>query len=314
MKNSFTALLVLLLAACGTQSKTPSTTGGDNNPVDSTQPAARVTNSEKNSKGNDPKAIPSGTADTGVNSKPGTGSKNGNGTGNNPPVYIATNDATTSLTGPDGKAIVFVGVFATWKDTDGNPFDGSYDSTYSLFYLCDAHRYEHVPNNRVIYRKYGSCDTAYDARIMMLKVNRDGSINPNGTRIKVVGNEGFIKEGRNIMTIQLDPSTMTRIHKMNAVRTFGTSSLAPGFENQKESKPQTILHAQSSFLARDSNTTNKMKAVQKQSTKLETLTPVDKPAAHFQLKPLQRQIHAMITDTVKQKVKQQVKMVRPNNN
>ena len=140
----------------------------------------------------------------------------------------------------NGNAIIYVGVFAKWN-SDGSQFDGSYDSTHSLFVLCGSNHCQHVPASEIAYQVFGSCDTAKGDRLKMFKINKNGSINPDGVKISVEGSRGFIKEGPNTRVIQLDPGTIKRIDKANTRK--ATMQPAPPVKKQEVQmvKPADVL-------------------------------------------------------------------------
>ena len=63
-------------------------------------------------------------------------------------------------------------------------------------------------------REFGSCDVALADRIKIFKIETNGSINPNGNRIILQGNNNaMIKTGASTRIIKFDPITTNRINK-----------------------------------------------------------------------------------------------------
>lgn len=123
---------------------------------------------------------------------------------------------TTGTLVDDGRnEIVFIGIFARWNYQAGEQYDGSYDTTNSLFVLCSTNRCQKVDRSQIVFQTYASCDTAKADRIKLFKINKNGSINPNGNRIEVIGNKGIIKDAGGTRIIKFDPPTIKRIDKAN---------------------------------------------------------------------------------------------------
>lgn len=122
-------------------------------------------------------------------------------------------ETTGTLVGEGSNEIIFIGISARWNYQPGEQYDGSYDTTNSLFVLCSTNRCQKVDRSQIAFQTYASCDTAKADRIKLFKINTNGSINPNGSRIKVIGTKGIIKDVNGIRTIKFDPPTIKRIDK-----------------------------------------------------------------------------------------------------
>ncbi len=353
MKNYFIALLAVMLFGCGSSPKTPSA-AGDNaaNNIDTvtahTTPGQIATSADsgvqqasfkKDSKtvaghsgnaGTTPtgKSETNSTAvtpaseltDAGTTTKPVTSAKT-NDDGNEISLSPSPDNTVTGSYFDDGNTIIYVGVFAKWNN-DGSQFDGSYDSTHSLFVLCGSNRCQHVPASDIAYQIFGSCDTAREDRIKMFKINKNGSLNPDGARISVKGNRGFIKEGNSIRTIELSPATIKRINKANTWQKAGALQLTPPV------KKAEVLATKPVDAAVSDNTKTKMVEEKKDITKklsteaklptqpsakeavkfnAENKLPPTQPATKVLQQPALRK---MAADTPKQANK--TKLLRPN--
>ena len=149
----------------------------------------------------------------------------------------STTGTGSSLVGKGNDEIIFIGSFAQWRNRNGEQFDGSYDTTHNLFVICSTNNCQPVPRSQIMLREFGSCDVALADRIKIFKIESNGSINPNGNRIILQGNNnGMIKTGATSRIIKFDPITSTRINKAviynNRMLTHPPVSLPP--KGQKE--------------------------------------------------------------------------------
>ena len=149
----------------------------------------------------------------------------------------STTGTGSSLVGKGNDEIIFIGSFAQWRNRSGEQFDGSYDTTHNLFVICSTNNCQPVPRSQIMLREFGSCDVALADRIKIFKIESNGSINPNGNRIILQGNNnGMIKTGATSRIIKFDPITSTRINKAviynNRMLTHPPVSLPP--KGQKE--------------------------------------------------------------------------------
>ncbi|MEO8763610.1 MAG: hypothetical protein ABI416_04950 [Ginsengibacter sp.] len=267
MKNISILLLVMILSGCGSQNTSPEPAGSqnrnrENGTVTDTSPGSNEVAKGSQASSNAGKTQARDgvvNENNDVISDPADKSKNNDRRGateNNPlPVDVDTkssvksddrptgislsskgNPAAAGYLDDGGKTIIYVGVFATWKPGDGDQFDGSYDSTHSLFVLCGSNHCQEVPHNEINYQVFGSCDTAKGDRIKLFKITTNGTLNPDGIRIKVTGNRGIIKEGLQTRIIELDPVTIKRIYKADANRNTGAFEVTPVLKNQKDAK------------------------------------------------------------------------------
>ena len=137
-------------------------------------------------------------------------------------------DAANNLS---GTSVLFIGVFATWHNTDGDNFDGLYDSTQSLFTLCGSNRCQHVVASEIAYDKYASCDTTNHKRVMLFMRDSLGRLNPNGVSINVVGSHGYLMGARS-QVIRLTPAAINRI---NATKVMKSQFSKPGTKDTSQS-------------------------------------------------------------------------------
>ena len=146
-------------------------------------------------------------------------------TGDIPTTASGLNTGTKSggLTDDNGgKPIVFIGVFAQWKDESGAQYDGSYDTTHNLFVFCSNHQCRKIPEDQILFRQFGSCDLALNERIQVFQMKKDGSINPYGNKLKIVGNKGIIGVGAASRFVELDQPTLYRINNAKFYNNPGT--------------------------------------------------------------------------------------------
>lgn len=139
-----------------------------------------------------------------------------------------------ALTENGEKTLVYVGTFAQWV-RDGEQFDGSYDKEHGLFVVCQSNRCQKVPISQIVFPQSGSCDVAVEDRIKLFRIKKDGTIKPEGERIKLSGTKGIIQAGHVARIIQFDPVTVTRIKKATMIK----SNFSPVDEpaKLKEVKP-----------------------------------------------------------------------------
>jgi hypothetical protein len=166
----------------------------------------------------------------------GNGASEGNSGGTVTPATGAgfTGDNNGPVTPGDGKTIVFVGIFAQWKTNAGELFDGSYDTTHHLFVFCSTDSCKPVPESEVQFPQFGSCDIALDSRLKLFRIQKNGSVDPVGSKIKLVGSKGFIKVNGNLKPVQFDAPTIKRINKAKmSVRPQTTNLVVPAVKIQK---------------------------------------------------------------------------------
>ena len=194
-------LLLVFLTACGSGPKSPASGG-----IDSAAFAS----------GNDSTGEVRTMGDTKFDADTGTIAPTGDA------------DAANNLS---GTGVLFIGVFATWHNTDGDNFDGLYDSTQSLFTLCGSNRCQHVVASEIAYDKYASCDTTNHKRVMLFMRDSLGRLNPNGVSINVVGSHGYLMGARS-QVIRLSPAAINRI---NATKPIKSQFSKPGARDTSQS-------------------------------------------------------------------------------
>ncbi|MEP7373964.1 MAG: hypothetical protein ABI675_11280 [Chitinophagaceae bacterium] len=255
MKNIFNLILILLLASCNNESKNSPVVDGqmtgkadEKNVTDSgvltKDPGTRRTN-EKEVKAagtdNPPEAFdanknavnPDAAADNPAVANLNTTDPEHKNT--EPAVNpISPGDNPESLTDGGDKTVVYVGVFARWNFRAGEQYDGSYDTTHSLFVFCSSNHCKEVPRTQIIFQEFGNCDTSIKDRIKLFKIQKNGSINPNGQRIEVIGNKGYIKVGEATRAIEFDPSTIRRIRNAKIASGIKTVQPQPGIKRVNE--------------------------------------------------------------------------------
>lgn len=122
--------------------------------------------------------------------------------------------STTAITEKGDEVLVYVGTFAQWKKSDGREYDGTYDPTHKLFVYCSSNRCHEVQESEITFPKFGRCDSALANRIKMFKiVKKNGTIELEGSSVKVIGTRGIIQRGNYQDAITLDQATLTRIRK-----------------------------------------------------------------------------------------------------
>jgi hypothetical protein len=112
--------------------------------------------------------------------------------------------------------IIFVGSFAQWKQSNGSEFDGSYDATHGLFVVCKTDKSHKVPSSQIVYLEFGNCDEPLADRIKMFRIKKNGDIEPNGNRIKIVGDKGLVMVNGTQRIIKLDVPTRKKIESEKA--------------------------------------------------------------------------------------------------
>jgi hypothetical protein len=110
-------------------------------------------------------------------------------------------------------SIIFVGVFAQWKYSNTEYYDGSYDTTNNLFVLCSSDACKEVSRSQIIFLPFGNCDTALTDRVkLFMKMN--GEINPKGTRLEVVDDKGLIRLNEKTIRIEIGAEKLDQINKV----------------------------------------------------------------------------------------------------
>lgn len=214
MKNTLTLLIFLVLSGCKSQNKTSASTDSQAAAPDST----KVVRDTKSGRSNTPNEFKDENAvvPLDINKTNPANIDSDNGNNNTPPADAsgsADNPLADALTDNGEGAIIFVGIFARWNYQAGEQYDGSYDTTHNLFVLCASNQCHKVPRSQVAFQQFGSCDTAIEDRLKMFKIQKNGSIDADGNRIRVAGDKGFIKVGNATRVIQLDRPTIKRVNK-----------------------------------------------------------------------------------------------------
>ncbi|MDP4260985.1 MAG: hypothetical protein Q8941_00525 [Bacteroidota bacterium] len=204
MKNLYILVLILAFAGCSNDNKKPDGGGSTETTPDKKNPV---------STSKDP---------TGKQAEPESGKTDSKTEPGNETAPKLTGESTGTTTGdeknglasdPGIDTIVYVGVFARWNYAPGEQYDGSYDSTHSLFVLCSNHLCQKVPSNQVIIQKYGHCDTVAGNLIKIFKVTTNHTFHQIGGAVKIAGDKGIIQIGTKTQEIKLDPHTINRIQK-----------------------------------------------------------------------------------------------------
>jgi hypothetical protein len=233
MKKIILFALIVLLAGCNNTGKQTTTAGeqkteagGSTNgtekklPGSSTDGADSIIAAKTSSNGPHDNLLNPDDSKTGATAvAAGNQPSEGNAGGTVTPATSEgfTGDNSTPDTPGDGKTIVFVGIFAQWKTNAGELFDGSYDTTHHLFVFCATDSCKPVPESEVQFPQFGSCDFALDSRLKLFRIQKNGSVDPLGSKIKLVGSKGFIKVNGILKPVQFDAPTIKRINKAKII-------------------------------------------------------------------------------------------------
>jgi len=233
MKNICYFILIFLMAACSNNSNSNTA----NTP--STAKEAENTGGETKTL-TGPESIPA--ANTG--GQPTVTTSTGE-----TPEDITPGGGTTMLTDDGQESIVFVGVFARWNKGNGIKFDGTYDTTHNLFVLCSSNNCQKVARNEIIFQQFANCDTAQGDRIKLFRIKKNGTIDTEGTRIKVEGTKGIIQVGAATHFIQLDQRTIQRINRGSIFNGPATLMEVPANKTIKEEAGQIKVNNQATLQA-----------------------------------------------------------------
>jgi len=220
MKNLYYCILIFFMAACSDNSNTsnpPSTAKEAENTGGETKTVTGPDSITAANTGGQP-TVTTSTGETAGDITPGAG--------------------TTLLTDDGQESIVFVGVFARWNKGNGIKFDGTYDTTHNLFVLCSSNNCQKVARNEIIFQQFANCDTAQGDRIKLFRIKKNGTINTEGTRIKVEGTKGIIQVGAATHFIQLDQPTIKRINRGSIFNGPATLMEVPANKTIKEEAGQ----------------------------------------------------------------------------
>ncbi|RYZ28710.1 MAG: hypothetical protein EOO10_08610 [Chitinophagaceae bacterium] len=104
-----------------------------------------------------------------------------------------------------------MGSFARWKKSSSVQYDGSYDAAHGLFVICQKDQCHKVSQDEILRPENGECDEPLANRIKLFRIKKNGEVDPNGNRIKIVGNKGEVMVNGNTRKINLDVPTIRRI-------------------------------------------------------------------------------------------------------
>ncbi len=211
--------VLITLAACGSGSDKPGSTGKDSIVSVPGNDTVVETNSVGDNKFN---------ADTG---------------------RIADSGDTDAVYNHTGTDVLFVGEFATWHHSGGDSFDGLYDSTEALFRLCSNNKFEHVVASEISYDQYATCDTTRNKRVMLLEKDSTGRLNPVGVSLNIVGDHAYTT-GKRTRVIKLSPSAIGRI---NATKVIKYQDLHPD-TGDEDTPPCSIQSSQGNIKIEETKT------------------------------------------------------------
>jgi hypothetical protein len=94
------------------------------------------------------------------------------GAGTEPPVDNGSKKDGVTPVSEVHDTIIWIGKSARWKMSPAEIFDGSYDSTTSLFLACGNTKAQHVDKSQIDYDLVNNCDSAFSARVRVMLYNR----------------------------------------------------------------------------------------------------------------------------------------------
>jgi hypothetical protein len=255
MKTIFISLLLLVLAGCSNQKEKTTATGDQTTQAESTKNTSESSQATADSKEEVKKLKPGKKGKQAIikdqngnpiypvatdnNAETSSPNKKANQKQADPEVAdkgLRANfkDDASSLTDGSEKTIIYVGVFAQWNYDNGELYDGSYDTAHKLFVLCNSNNCRQVPINQIVFPKFGSCDSVMRDMVKVFDKRADGTINPVGKTIKIVGNKGVIQSNGVSKILEFDAPTMSRIKKAATYNKQGTYQLIAPPAKQKQ--------------------------------------------------------------------------------
>jgi hypothetical protein len=112
--------------------------------------------------------------------------------------------------------VLWIGKSARWKMSPAEIFDGSYDSTTSLFLACGNTKAQRVDKSQIDYDLVNNCDSAFSARVRVMLYDRiDTSYHALPHTISVVPStetaKPFVQLQHGTETITLNPRQAARV-------------------------------------------------------------------------------------------------------